>query len=247
MATFVMIHGAWHGGWCFDTLRPMLEGKGHRLLAPDLPGMGGTDEELAAVTLAGWADFVADICRSAPEPVILCGHSRGGIVISETAERVPDRIAALVYICAMLIPSGMSRASWRELAAPNPAFADIQVPHPSGHAKIIDIAKAAPVFAQLSPPDEVEAALTRLVAEPDGPRTEPLHLSEERYGSVPRHYIECLHDRTIPIEDQRRMQGLQPCASVTALEADHSPYLSTPKALAEALCKIADGLCQSVR
>lgn len=72
MATFIMIHGAWHGGWCFDTLEPLLRAEGHRMIAPDLPGMGGTDAELAAVTLAGWAAFVAELCRAAAPPVVLC-------------------------------------------------------------------------------------------------------------------------------------------------------------------------------
>jgi pimeloyl-ACP methyl ester carboxylesterase len=59
---------------------------------------------------------------------------------------------------------------------------------------------------------------------------------------VPRHYVECLHDRTIPIEDQRRMERLQPCTSVTALDADHSPFLSAPDALADALLALVEGL-----
>ncbi len=239
MATFVMIHGAWHGGWCFDLLKPLLEADGHRMIAPDLPGMGGSDSELAAVTLAGWGDFVADLCRKASDPVILCGHSRGGIVISEAAERAPDSVAALVYICAMMLPSGMSRASWRQVSEPNPGFAAIQMPHPSGHARLVDQSIAAPIFAQLSPPDLVAAALSRLVAEPDGPREEKLSLSAQRYGSVPRHYVECLHDKTISIGDQRHMQMLQPCTSVVSIDTDHSPYLSTPQALADALLDIA--------
>jgi pimeloyl-ACP methyl ester carboxylesterase len=120
MATFVMIHGAWHGGWCFDILRPLLEAKGHQMIAPDLPGMGGDEPTLAAVTLESWTDFVADLCRNADAPVILCGHSRGGIVISQAAEAAPDSIAALVYICAMLIPNGMSRADMRATGQHNP-------------------------------------------------------------------------------------------------------------------------------
>jgi pimeloyl-ACP methyl ester carboxylesterase len=240
MATFVLIHGAWHGGWCFDAIKPMLEAAGHQVIAPDLPGMGGSDAELAAASLASWADFVVDICRNAAAPVILCGHSRGGIVISEAAERAPESISALVYICAMMIPDGMSRAEWRAQSEPNPAFVAIQRPHPSGAATIIDPTHAIPVFAQLSPPEMAAAAMERLVAEPDGPRSEALHLTAARFGSVPRHYIECLHDRTIPITDQRRMQALQPCASVTALEADHSPFLSAPAALTAALLKFVD-------
>jgi len=243
MATFVMIHGSWHGGWCFDALRPLLAAHGHEMIAPDLPGMGGSDAELAATTLAGWGDFVADICRNvAAGPVILAGHSRGGIVISEAAERAPEAIAALVYVCAMLLPDGMSRSRWTEVRPRNAAFDAIILPHPSGAATTIDRAGAPAVFAQLSPPDPVRAAVARLVAEPSAPRATPLSLSDARYGSVPRHYVECLHDRTIPIADQRAMQARLPCASVTSLAADHSPFLSAPDDLAAALLAIAGSL-----
>jgi pimeloyl-ACP methyl ester carboxylesterase len=98
----------------------MLEAEGHTVIAPDLPGMGGTDEELTAATLANWANYVSELCISAEKPVILCGHSRGGLVLSETAERIPNEITALVYICAMMLPSGMSREQWRDRAEPNP-------------------------------------------------------------------------------------------------------------------------------
>ncbi len=238
MAHFVMIHGAWHGGWCFDGLRPIMEPLGHAITAPDLPGMGGNAAELAAVTLAGWTDFVSEVCYASPEPVILCGHSRGGIVISEVAERIPGKIKALVYICAMMLPSGMSRLSWRELASPNPDFVAIQKPREDGLGLNVDIEAAAPVFAQLSPPHLVKDALARLVTEPDRPRNTALSLSPERYGKVPRHYIECLHDRTIPLADQRKMQELSPGTIAHQLDADHSPYLSAP----EQLSKLLDGI-----
>lgn len=240
MVTFVMIHGAWHGGWCFEPLRARLEGAGHRMVAPDLPGMGADDAGLAQVTLDQWAAFAVDACRASPGPVLLCGHSRGGIVLSQAAERDPEAMACLVYICAMLIPDGMSRVSFQRDQVPNEPFRAIIRPTPGGQGTVIDAANAGPVFAQLSPPRLVAEQLARLAAEPDGPRATPLALTPERFGSVPRHYIECLHDRTIPIADQRRMQALQPCASVTSLAADHSPFLSAPGALADALLGLAE-------
>lgn len=237
MAHFVMIHGAWHGGWCFDTLRPLLEAEGHTVIAPDLPGMGGDEATLGSVTLAGWADYIADFCRAAPAPVILCGHSRGGIVISETAERVPGTIAALVYICAMLLPNGLSREQAKAQHGSNPDFDAIRTAIPNG--TVVDKEAAPALFAQRSPPDLALAAAARLVAEPAQPTAVTLRLTEALYGSVERHYIECLHDRAIPIAAQRTMQATQPCATVTTLDADHSPFLSAPQALADALLSIA--------
>jgi pimeloyl-ACP methyl ester carboxylesterase len=104
-----------------------------------------------------------------------------------------------------------------------------------GAGSVVDAEQGSAVFAQLSPPDLVARAMARLVAEPNGPRSEKLRLSPERFGSVPRVYIECTEDRTIPQSSQRKMQALVPGAKVVTLPADHSPFLSCPKQLAEAL------------
>ncbi len=236
MASFILIHGSWHGGWCFDDVKACLEAKGHEVLAPDLPGMGGDEAALAAVSLQGWADFAAELCRSARQrPVILAGHSRGGLVISQAAESAPDAIDALVYICAMMLPDGMSRADFKQREEPNPAFDALVSPTASGHGTVISGEHPEAVLAQLLPPETVASAMARLVAEPHGPRSEPLRLTEERFGSIPRTYIECTADRTIPISSQRLMQALVPGARVVRLDADHSPYLSRPTELVAAL------------
>lgn len=236
MASFVLIHGSWHGGWCFDEVKALLEAEGHHVIAPDLPGMGGTEEELAAVTLDGWGRFAVELCRTAPQrPVILAGHSRGGLVISTAAEKDPGVIDALVYICAMMLPDGMSRADFKAQEEPNSAFDALVYFTPGGHGTEIIGPGPGEVFAQLSPPNKVEAALAQLVSEPHGPRAEPIHVTPERWGSLPRTYIECLADRTIPLSSQRRMQAMSPGAAVVTLDADHSPFLSRPRELADAL------------
>lgn len=240
MASFVLIHGSWHGGWCFDAVRALLEADGHEVLAPDLPGMGGDCDTLRGVTLEGWADFAVDQCRMATQrPVILAGHSRGGLVVSQAAETAPDAIDALVYICAMMLPDGLSRAEFKQLEGPNPAFDAIITPVCDGAGTMVDGARGADVFAQLSPPDLVADAMARLAAEPHGPRSTPIRISAERHGSLPRTYIECTADRTIPISSQRRMQAMVPGAQVVTLETDHSPFLSCPQELAAALVEAA--------
>lgn len=241
MATFILIHGSWHGGWCFDDVKALLEKEGHEVIAPDLPGMGGDEAELRAVSLKGWADFAISLCRNAKQhPVILAGHSRGGLVVSQAAEADPDAMDALVYICAMMLPDGMSRAAFKAKEESNPDFDALISPVANGAGTVIDIAHATPVFAQKSPQEKTKAAMARLVAEPHGPRATPIRISADRYFTLPRTYIECTEDRTIQIASQRLMQQMVPGATIVTLDADHSPYLSQPEPLAAALLAAAD-------
>lgn len=240
MAGFVLIHGSWHGGWCFDPVAALLRERGHTVAAPTLPAMGGTAEEMAAITLGEWGQFAAQHCRHLKAelrgaPVVLAGHSRGGLVVSAAAEHDPGAMDALVYICAMMLPSGFSRAEFKALEESNPDFDAIISKMHGGVATVVDPARAGAVFAQVSPPDLVAGVLPRLLAEPHGPRAELLQLTAERWGSLPRTYVECTQDRTIPITSQRRMQAMSPGARVVTLDADHSPYLSRPAELADAL------------
>ncbi len=237
MATFLLIHGAWHGGWSMEPLRPALEAAGHKVIAPDLPGTD-SDEALARTTLATWGDFVAALARQQPEPVILCGHSRGGIVISEAAERAPEAVKALVYITAFLIPNGSSLA---DFAAPRtPALAAGMQIVAGGAAVTVSPEAAAATFYTRVPSDVAEAAARRLVPEPTCIRDTPLQLSEARWCSIPRYYIECSEDEMIPPENQRRMQAASPVKKVLTIACDHAPSLSDPDALAAALLEIAE-------
>jgi pimeloyl-ACP methyl ester carboxylesterase len=240
MAGFVLIHGSWHGGWCFDEVAAILRGLGHTVVAPTLPGMGGDEAALGAVTLQGWGDFTVAECRRLKAalggaPVVLAGHSRGGLIVSTAAEADPTAMDALVYICAMMLPDGQSRATFKKLEQSNPAFDALISPTSGGHGTVITGAHPEAVFAQLSPPGSVAAAMTRLVAEPHGPRSEPIRISPDRWGRLPRSYVECTEDRAIPFASQRLMQRLSPGARAVTLEADHSPFLSRPNELAAAL------------
>src|SRR6185295_5208657 len=106
MSTYLLIHGAWHGAWCWYKVAPRLETLGHKVIAPDLPSLGTDKTPVNRVSLALWRDHVSAIIDATPEPVILVGHSRGGIVISEVAEHRPDRIRTLVYLTAFLVRAG---------------------------------------------------------------------------------------------------------------------------------------------
>jgi len=241
MAAFVLVHGAWHGGWCWERVAPLLEAAGHRVLAPDLLGMGSDPTPLAEVTLARWAAQIAGLVQAQTEPVILVGHSRAGIVISEAAERVPDRIARLVYLTAFLLPDGatMAGASTPERDARRRLFVR---PGP-GNTSTVAPDYVGPVYYNTTPAEWVERAASRLTPEPMVVFTTPLRISAERFGRVPRAYIECAQDRSISLEMQHSFQAALPCDPVITLETDHSPFYSAPEKLAEALQTIARARC----
>jgi pimeloyl-ACP methyl ester carboxylesterase len=239
MATFVLIHGAWHGGWCWERVAPLLVAQGHRVLAPDLPGMGADLRKHGSDPLGDWTDFVAELVTSADEPVILVGHSLGGVVISEVAERVPDAVGMLVYLTAFLLRSGQSLADVANRypdVGPAPALRPADV---DGEV-IVDPDQAIGIFYNAMSDDDARAAVDRLVAQPVAAFTKPVTLTAERFGRVPRTYVEATDDRAISLEMQRDMQALLPCEGVSTLRCDHSPFYSAVPELAEALLSLAD-------
>jgi pimeloyl-ACP methyl ester carboxylesterase len=106
---YELIPGAFHGAWCWYKVIARLERLGHIVVAPDLPGTGMSKASPGETSLEGWAEFVCRIIDyHQPEPVILVGHSCGGVIISQAAENRHDKVKALVYVSGALLHSGDS-------------------------------------------------------------------------------------------------------------------------------------------
>jgi len=231
-AHFLLIVGAMHGAWVWRRIVPLLEAAGYAATALELPGMG-EDRSVAPgdVTLAGWADFVADAVRASPAPVILVGHSRGGVVIGEAAERVPDRLAGLVYVTALIVPPG--RTAFQTMQV-DPAAYVTGISVRDGAMTATPEMVVAGMYHRCTPAEAAEAA-SRLCPEPYASFSTPAGVSWERWGRVPRAFIECEDDRSLPLALQRSMQIEAPCDPVIRIDADHSPFFSASGALADAL------------
>ena len=234
MTTFVLVHGSWHGSWCWHRVVAELEAQGHRVLAPNLPGHGDDATPVARLTLAAYADCVASVIRSATEPVVLVGHSFGGIVISQAAEIVPERISRLVYLTAFLPANGQSLSRLATADPENPVATSSIV---SADQQLIslDLARIRELLYADCPEDDVALARQRLCAEPVTPFVTPVTITAGRAGSIPRSYIECLNDIAIPLWFQRQMQATVPCDPVYSLATGHSPFFAAPKELARLL------------
>ncbi|MBO9694706.1 MAG: alpha/beta fold hydrolase [Sphingopyxis sp.] len=234
MATFILIHGSMHGGWCWEEVAMQLAAAGHRVLAPDLPGRPGNPAPRADCTLTASSDLVAALVDGCDEPAILVGHSAGGVVVSAVAERVPAQVARLVYVAALLLPEGEAFAQY---VAPMPMIAT-----DDGMAVAVrDDATAAQWMYNRSDPAAAAVAASRLVPESVFAFSPPLRITPERFGRVPRTYVGCLHDLAVPIDGQRRMNAELPCEQFVELDADHSPWLSRPAELAAILDRLSRG------
>ena len=110
MATFVLVHGAWHGSWCWKRVRRALQALGHDVFTPTLTGVGERSHLLSPqVNLDTHIDDIINLIQwEELSNVVMCGHSYGGCVISGVVDRVPDRIAALVYLDAFVLDGGQS-------------------------------------------------------------------------------------------------------------------------------------------
>jgi pimeloyl-ACP methyl ester carboxylesterase len=238
--TFILVHGAWQGAWAWETIEPRLRAAGHDTIAVDLPGNGVDLTPPQEVTLALYAAHVAKLVDAVTGPVILVGHSMGGTAVAQTCELRPKRIALAIYLCAFLLPDGMSVIEfYGKYLQPEMRGAHARLTYdPEGLRSAIDPESAVEVFYHRAGRSLAETAARRLTPQPEGGRRSRLHLSPARFGSVPRVYIEALDDRSVHLPLQRKMQELTPCLATYAIESDHAPQLSEPDALTKLLLDV---------
>lgn len=225
MSTYLLIHGSWHGAWCWYKVIPHLERAGHRVIAPDLPSLGIDKTPISQVSLDTWTDSVCQLLDDQVEPVILVGHSRGGIVISQVAEKRPEKVKTLIYLAAFLLRSGESLLEVAQqddtsLVPPNMLMAEDQ--------SYVTINSAVVREAFYDRCSEEDITLARLLLAPEAmaPFTTSIRITEGNFGRVPRVYIECLQDKAIPPALQKKMYMALPCQKVISMETDHSPFFS---------------------
>jgi pimeloyl-ACP methyl ester carboxylesterase len=235
----VLIHGAWQGSWAWDALMPYLRAAGLDAHALDLPGNGTDDVDPAAVSLDLYVGAVVRRISAIGGRVSIVAHSGGGVVASQVAETCPEQIERLAYVAGMMLPDG---AAFAEVAGPLIA-ADHSavgiVPHlvwsDDRLVSRVPPAAAKHIFYHDCPAQAAEAAASRLTPQPERGRAVRPRLSPDRFGRLPRLYVEAQADRSVVLAVQRRMQALVPGAHVASLPTGHVPQLAAPKMLAERL------------
>lgn len=234
MKTFVLIHGSWHSAWNWHKVVPLLEKAGHKAIAVDLPGMGRDKTPIQDVKMSSTVEKLCELIDSIPGKVILVGHSKNGIMISQVAEYRPEKIEKLVYLAAYLIPNGKTQREYSVQDTEGWLKKYVtQHPETNSHTLQPEIYKEG--LYHDCDDDITELAKILLSHEPVESGTTPLELTAENFGSVPRVYIECTEDRAVTPFIQRKMYTETPCEKVYQLPTSHSPFFSRPKELVDIL------------
>ena len=112
MKTFILIHGSWHSAWNWHKVVPLIEAAGHKAIAVDLPGMGRDKTPVENVRMADTVQKICNLIDSINGNVILVGHSKNGVIISQVAEYRSHKIEKLIYLAAYLIPNGKTQSEY---------------------------------------------------------------------------------------------------------------------------------------
>jgi pimeloyl-ACP methyl ester carboxylesterase len=232
VSTFVLVHGAWHGGWCWERVAPRLRDAGHAVHAPTLLGLGCRSDELGAgVSLADHvADVVAELDRIQDDRgVVLVGHSYAGLVVRQAADQRPDRVRRIVLVDGWIAPAGAGifdlAPSWFVDALTDLAERD-------GDGWLLP-ALPAPMFGVT---DEADAAWLepQLTAHPLRTFRDAAVL-DGAVDAIPGAAIVCRPGAGVPFDEMARAVGYE----LVDIESGHDAMVTRPRELAEVLVGLA--------
>ena len=234
---FLLIHGSWHGAWCWYKITPRLRIEGHEAHAIDLPGRGNVKKRPQLVGLSSLVKSAAAFLPEGQKTVIVA-HSRYGIVASQLAELFPDRIERVIYLASFMLPPGRSVAAYfrTDRDAMIGSFVDISragmwdALRPEGYREVL--------YHDCSDEDN-ELAASLLCREPLRPAIAKLKLSDENYHRVPKGYIRLSQDRAVSPALQDRLLAETPVERVETIDSGHSAYFCKPDELTGKILKIA--------
>lgn len=238
----ILLHGAWQGAWVWPEVACMLAYQGWTTDAPDLPGNGAGPVAPRDVTFDDHIACLRRLVLSAESPVSIVAHSGAGVLATAIAEAHPDMIRQIVFVCGMMLPSGVTFA---EFTAPfvkkDPAARGI-VPYlvegPDGTSVPPDA--ACKIFYHDAAPELAQAAAARLTVQGNAVRAPRVQWTSDRAGRVPCVYLRCGADRSVLPIVQDAMCAARPGTRIHTLPTGHAPMLGNPELFSKALNESLD-------
>jgi pimeloyl-ACP methyl ester carboxylesterase len=231
---FVLLHGAWHGGWCWAGLVKELEKLGHTAVAPTMPGHN-PDDDRSDIKFKDYVDKILSVLNEQETPSVLVGHSSAGFLMQAAAPRAPEKIEKLVFLNAFILPDGKCQ---------------FDLVPPEASEGMTAAAKASPdncvpviedfVRNQLMEGESLEmqdALISRLVPQPIAIFTTPVSTQAFENLTIPISVVFCKDDASLPPGAYLGMaQGLGDYKLIE-VAGSHEALFSNPSVVAEGLTK----------
>jgi len=230
MSNYVLVHGAWHGGWCWRKLVPLLRAAGHEVYTPTLTGLGERAHLLTpnVDALTHIQDVLGVLACEGLQGGILVGHSYAGLLLPAIAERAAEPLAQLVYLDATVAASGQSLFGR----------------YPETRAQLAEAVRTEGDGWRVPPPDttfgvtdeaDVRWLKARLQPQPLAACEQPVYYVHDPRGWMPCTYIACIGDRTPGGPRFPEGEGM----AYHELPTGHDAMITSPEALAEVLLRLA--------
>lgn len=234
---FILVHGAWHGGWCWNGVAQELEKAGHKVVAPTMPGHGPNDDR-SSISLDDYVRAVSREIDRLTEPVVLVGHSSAGFIVQSVAAKKPDNIEQLIFNNAFVLPHGKCQFDMVPLEITQGM---IQAADASGDNSV-------PVMADfvretlMAGEDgaRINELIERLVPQPIALFTTPVDLSGLNLESFKKTLIYCQNDKSLSPGAYTGMARLLGEFGLIELDLGHEGLFTHPDQMTQALLAAID-------
>jgi len=230
--TYVLVHGAWHGAWSWQTVKQKMEQSDAKVITFDLPGHGNDRTDISQVTFDAYVEKVKQEITKLNSSVILVGHSLAGFIVSKVAEDIPKSIEKLVFVSAMIpnhqktVFDTLKEDTGSELL-PNLVFAEDQ------SWATINEETLKIVLYNGATDEQIAKAAPQLVREATQPFFVPVTTTENNFGKIDKIYVVCEKDKILSAPAQRELVKKINCNKAISINTGHVPHVENPELLAE--------------
>ncbi len=229
-----LVHGAFEDVHVWDGVSAQLQADGYRVIAVNLPGRPSASPPANLVSVDAYRDTVLKAIAGEQQPVVLVGHSFGGITVSAAGEAAPEKIKTLVYLAAYVPQDGESMLTLANQDRDSKAGPALIIDKEKGMMSI-NYAARADLFANGAPEGLRKVLPDLIIDEPLAPMATPVHLSAARYGKLDKVYIHTSQDNVVSPYLQQKMVAATPVRQEFTLNTGHTPFLTDVAGLVDAI------------
>jgi len=236
MTNLVFIHGAWASGWAWERLLPYVDSSDTHCHIINLPDSENYEASLQSqVGIKEYTSHVLNVIADINHPVWLIAHSGGGLTATAVAQQNPEKIAGIIYVAGMMLPSDMSFIELCKTVSQKGVNTQGIAPYLQSTQYGTEVKEEGirEIFLHDATEDAIKLAKENMVIQPNASRAASINWTQEGVGSIPKYYIIAKNDRSLVPEVQQEMIKLVSPNGVASLNCGHFPQVVAPEKLAD--------------